>query len=368
MRASSRPYYSPYRPRRLCLHLIFPSFFLLSWEILRGGIPGNAGCCQRDADRHHQEPCRVPLSGSLTRAASGFFAGHGKSPERPFPRHPARKTADPPPCPAVTLKAGFRFFLMLPPPRRGAPPRSAWTHQAERPPRRNKAGRAVFRLTPGPRPSRAGARARLGTLVGLSARQKRPSMNSSPSNPHPQSLGRNPLTPPRFGGGSAPLPTCPSPLARGEGLNRSAPQDVPRGWGVGLPRSAGRHPAPAAPGFVSQATPSHPHHSGQAPQDMPRGPARWCPGPRPSRPPAPPAAPCTGPHRATPSRRPPEAGPVSPQGKPTQPTGFPGKARQNRAANLARLHNERGVRGKILPAFGEAVSRFFFSRRQGGES
>ena len=31
---------------------------------------------------------------------------------------------------------------------------------------------------------------------------------------------------------------------------------------------------------------------------MPRGPARWCPGPRPSRPPAPPAAPCRGPHRA----------------------------------------------------------------------
>ena len=176
---------------------------------------------------------------------------------------------------------------MLLPPRRGAPPRSAWTHQAERPHQRNKAGRAVFRRAPGPRPSRAGARARLGTLVGLSARQKRPSMNSSPSNPHPQSLGRNPLNPPRFGGRSAPFPTCPSPLARGEGLNGSAPQDVPRERGVGLPRSAARHPAPAAPGFVPKATPSHPHHSGQAPQDMPRGRARWCPGPRPSRPPAP---------------------------------------------------------------------------------
>ena len=160
-----------------------------------------------------------------------------------------------PPRPAVTRKAGFRCLL---PPRRGAPLRSAGTHQAERPHQRNKAGRAVFRLTPGPRPSRAGARARLGTLVGLSARQKRPSMNSSPSNPHPQSLGRNPLTPPGFGGGSAPLPPCPSPLARGEGLNGSAPQDVPRGparWCPG-PRPS-RPPAPRL-GSVSRATPSHP--------------------------------------------------------------------------------------------------------------
>ena len=245
----------------------FPIVFSpLSWEILRGGIPGNAGCCQRDADRHHQEPCRVPLSGSLTRAASG----------------PPRTLSLQPPSP-------------------------------------------IFGAQPPHSPTLWG---RFGPLSYLSF-------------------------PPGAGGRTEP---------------QRPPQDVPRGWGVGLPRSAGRHHAPAAPGFVSQATPSHPHHSGQAPQDMPRGPARWCPGPRPSRPPAPPAAPCTGPHRATPSRRPPEAGPVSPQGKPTQPTGFPGKARQNRSANLARLHNERGVRGEIMPAFGGALSRFFFSRRPGGES
>ena len=367
MRASSRPYHSPYRPRRLCLHLIFPSFFLLSWEILRGGIPGNAGCCQRDADRHQQEPCRVPLSGSLTRAASGFFAGHRKSLERPFPRRTARKTADPP-APrrdpqgglpllshAPSAPAGRSPSFRLDAPGRTAPPEEQGGSGCFPPHARpsSQPGRSP-RPAGNPRGPKRSAEAALRALLTF--------------NPHPQSLGRNLLTPPRFGGGSAPFPTCPSPLARGEGLNRSAPQDVPRGWGVGLPRSAVRHPAPAAPGFVSQATPSHPHHSGQAPQDMPRGPARWCPGPRPSRPPAPPAAPCTGPHRATPSRRSPEAGPVSPQGKPTQPNGFPGKARQNRSANLARLHNERGVRGEIMPAFGGAVSLFFFSRRQGGES
>ena len=194
-------------------------------------------------------------------------------------------------------------------------------------------------------------------------------MNSSPSNPHPQSLGRNPLTPPRFGGRSAPFPTCPSPLARGEGLNSNARPRTCRGGGVSAcpgPQSVTPPPPPPA---------SCPRRHQATPTILAKPPKTCRAGRRagaqvrsqhvrPRRA----SAPCTGPHRATPSRRPPEAGPVSPQGKRLNPRASQAKRARTapRTWHVCKMSEASG--GEIMPAFGGAVSRFFFSRRQWGES
>ena len=266
----------------------FPIVFSpLSWAILRGGIPGNAGCCQRDADRHHQEPCRVPLSGSLTKAASGFFAVHRKSPERPFPRRTARKTADPP-APRRDPQGGLPLLSHAPSAQAGCSPSFRLDAPGRTTPPEEQGGSGCFppharpssqpgrspRPAGNPRGPKRSAEAALHELLTF----KPPSPIFGAQPPHSPTLWGT------FGPSSY-LSFPPSAGGRTE--QQRPPQDVPRGRGVGLPRSAGRHPAPAAPGFVPKATPSHPHHPDQAPQDMPRGPARWCPGPRPSRPPAP---------------------------------------------------------------------------------
>ncbi len=70
------------------------------------------------------------------------------------------------------------------------------------------------------------------------------------------------------------------------------------------------------------------------------------------------------------TKPPPPDLPIATPGKPSPLNSQPGKARQNRFANLARLHNKRGGSGWIWirPAYGGVLSLFFFSRRQGGES
>ena len=244
---------------------------------------------------------------------------------------------------------------MLPPPRRGAPPRSAWTHQAERSHQRNKAGRAVFRLTPGWDEGRAGGRS--GPPCTLDLQPPSPIFGAQP--PHSPTL---------WGTFGPPSYLSFPPGAGGRTEQQRPPGHAARAWcrpaQVRSPSSRPRRPRLRAQGDTKPPPPSWPRPPKTCRARRRAGAQVRGHHVRPRRA----AAPCTGPHRATPSRRPPEAGPFLPQGKPTQPTGFPGKARQNRSANLARLQNKRGVIGEIMPAFGGARSRFFFSRRQGGES
>lgn len=68
------------------------------------------------------------FSPSMENPRNGRF--RAKPPER-------QKT---PQCPALILQAGFRFFLMLPRPGRGAPHRSAGTNQVERPHQADRGG------------------------------------------------------------------------------------------------------------------------------------------------------------------------------------------------------------------------------------
>ena len=197
--------------------------------------------------------------------------------------------------PALILQAGFRFFLTLPPPRRGAPHRSAWTHQAERPHQRNKAGRAVFRLPPGGDEGRAGGRS--GPPRTLSLQPPSPIFGAQP--PHsPRLWGTlGPLSylsfPPGAGGrteqqrppGRAAGAWCrPAQVRRPSSRSRRprlrVPSDTkppPPSWpsppkhaaraGALVPRSAAITPARAAPWLRVQGHPEPPRAGGPRKQD-----------------------------------------------------------------------------------------------------
>ena len=155
-----------------------------------------------------------------------------------------------------------------------------------------RATRSLDQPSEGPTPARA-----LALVAGRSARCFCPA--------HP---GRARSTPPRDTRTRPARHTHPASLRRGgttapvrDTAGRAVCRFPPGSSRRGGRRSAGYPRQPQRKAAVARHSPPD-----QAPQAMPRGPALWCPSPRPSHRPAPPPAPWRGRHRAPPPEPPPQ--------------------------------------------------------------
>ena len=152
--------------------------------------------------------------------------------------------------------------------------------------------------------------------------------------------------------------TCPS-----EGPPRGTPGTRTTRWRAVWSR-LGREPWALVPSRRQQ----WPENASPVdPQDLPRGRVSACPGPPPV--PTPPRRPRL---RVSGDTRPPPL-PISTQGEPSQLGAQPGKARQNRSANLSRLLRASGNLSRMLgpladAAGGPAGCSLIFFGPSGGEN